>query len=80
MKIILHQLMKERGVTYAQVNQATGISTSTLTNLANGKRDNGGKKNPANIGLENVLGRLCDFFECTPNDLLKPGDNGRYGA
>ena len=38
MKILLAQLMKERELTYRQLEIMTGISRSTLHNVATGKR------------------------------------------
>lgn len=82
MQFVLHQIMKTRGITYAQISKDTGISTHTLINLVKGKKSVGDTDRhlPANIGLEAVLGRLCDYLHCTPNDLIKPGEGGMYGA
>lgn len=60
-KFRLKELMKERDVTFKELNQDTGISTGTLYNI----RENRQKM----IGVD-VLGRLLDFFDCNPNELI----------
>ena len=52
---------KRRRITYRDVRDATGISTSTLFKLANDKA--------AMVGFS-VIDRLCEFLECQPGDLL----------
>ncbi len=48
-------------VTYDEVCKATGIVPSTLSKIANGRT--------TRVDLA-VLEGLCDYFECTPGDLL----------
>lgn len=51
-----------RRYTYADILAATGVSTSTLTDWAQGKLNK--------IALP-TLAALCNFFECQPGDLLE---------
>lgn len=60
-KFRLKELMKERGVTFEELSQAAHVSTSTLYNLRENKQKH--------VGIE-VIGRLLDFFNCQPNDLI----------
>ncbi|GIK36585.1 MAG: hypothetical protein BroJett011_04180 [Chloroflexota bacterium] len=48
-------------VTYRDISEATGISPNTLTLLANNRMKH--------IGLT-TIGRLLDFFDCDPGDLI----------
>ena len=76
MKFRLKELMARKEietgekVTYYSVSKATGISTSTLSNLANNKQKM--------VGLS-VLDRLCAYFQCPIQDLMiyiPEGGNG----
>lgn len=48
-------------VTYADITAATGLSSSTLSNLAQNKI--------TRVDLD-VISRICDFFGCDIGDLL----------
>lgn len=50
-----------RKVSQTEISQATGISQSTLSILESGRTNS--------IDF-NTLVKLCDFFDCTPNDIL----------
>jgi putative transcriptional regulator len=50
-----------RRITYADISQATGVSTNTISNMANNRQD---------LVSLRVVNKLCDFLECTPADLL----------
>ena len=50
-----------RRITYDVISAQTGLSTSTLTRLANDKEER--------VAI-NTLDRLCAFFDCQPGDLL----------
>lgn len=71
MRYALAELMKQKGVSYREVSQATRISTSTLYGLIH--------DTPEKIGTHKVIGRLLDYFGVTPNELILPGPDGRYG-
>ena len=54
--------MAERGLTIKDINKKTDLSRTTISNLYNGYSD----------GIKfHTLEKLCDFLNCTPNDLLK---------
>jgi putative transcriptional regulator len=55
-------LMGERRVKVIDVARAIGVNRNAIDLLY--------KDEAKRIDLE-VLGKLCDFFECTPNDILK---------
>lgn len=65
MKIVISNLrvkMAERGLTIKDVNQATLLSRTTISNLYNGYSD----------GIKfHTLEKLCELFNCYPNDLLR---------
>lgn len=67
-KFRLKELMSERGTTFEEVSRGAHVSTNTLYNL----RENRQKQ----VGVE-VIGRLLDYFDCQPNDLMirVPGQN-----
>jgi putative transcriptional regulator len=48
-------------ITYLDIVAATGISTNTLSRMANNKMEQ--------VGLS-TIDRLCAYFECEPGDLL----------
>ena len=53
--------VEQRRITYALIKEHTRIWPSTLSRLANNSAEQ--------IGLS-VIDRLCDFFACTPGDLI----------
>ena len=63
----LRELMASKGradrtrISYDIIRTETGISTTTLSRLANDRTER--------IDLT-VMDRLCDYFECQPGDLL----------
>jgi len=67
-KLRLRELLTEREnrenrrIRLAEVAQATGISTSTLTPMINNQSDR--------VSLQ-ALAKLCDYLHCTPADLLR---------
>ena len=46
-------------ITYRNINEATGISISTLSDWVNEKREQ-----------DTVLAWLCEYLKCQPGDLL----------
>lgn len=57
----LRLLMAEHNYSIQHVHSETGLSRTTISNLYNGYSD----------GIKfDTLGKLCDLFNCTPNDLL----------
>ncbi|REH87156.1 XRE family transcriptional regulator [Staphylococcus felis] len=53
--------MAEHNYSIQYVHTETGLSRTTISNLYNGYSD----------GIKfDTLGKLCDLFKCTPNDLL----------
>jgi len=60
-KFRLKELMAEREATFEDVSQGARVSTNTLYKM----RENKQKQ----IGIE-VIGRLLDFFNCEPGDLI----------
>ncbi len=63
-KIILAEKEVRDGkrYTYLDIQAATGIATSTLTDWAKGK---------TRYASFDTLAALCHFFECKPGDLLE---------
>jgi DNA-binding Xre family transcriptional regulator len=60
-KFRLKELMLERGVTFEELSRGARVSTNTLYTLRENKQKH--------VGIE-VIGRLLDFFDCQPNDLI----------
>ncbi len=52
---------ERRRITYRDIRSQTGLSTTTLTRLANDRADR--------VALS-VIDRLCAYFQCQPGDLL----------
>lgn len=67
-KFRLRQLMEDRRmrtgetVTYRSIEEATGVSKTILTAMANQRMKQ--------IGVDTTLDRLLTFFDCEPNDLI----------
>lgn len=61
-KIKLREIMWEKEITAVDIYNATGISTSTISNIIHGKRPN--------ISL-NTIDKLCDVLDCRIQDLLE---------
>jgi putative transcriptional regulator len=53
--------LEQHRVTYAVITERTRISPSTLSRMANSELDM--------VGLS-VIDRLCEFFPCTPGELM----------
>lgn len=56
------EFLERRTVTLKEVAEATGIHRVTLSKLANNK--------DYNVGVE-TLGKLCEYFDCTLNDIAE---------
>ena len=52
---------ERRRITYADIRDATGVSATSLSRLAN---DQAGM-----VGMSTIM-RLCDYFDCQPGDLF----------
>ena len=61
-KIKLYELMGENDVTAKEIAKATGLSTTTLTNIK--------RKRYTNVELD-TIDKLCNFFDCKIEDLLE---------
>lgn len=59
--IALYETRTQSGLTYDDISDATGISTNTLSRMAN---------NQQRRMDFSVLERLCDFFGCELHDLI----------
>lgn len=57
----LFEILKERGVSAAELSRATGIEQSTLSNI---------KKRNSGLSLENAL-RIADFLKIDVRELRK---------
>ena len=64
---ILNYEKRNGRLTYEELAGAVGCSKTTIYHMANNIR--------RRVDLD-LLGALCDFFDCTPNDLIV-SDNGR---
>lgn len=61
MKIMLDQLLDDRGISQNQMAKDTGISTSTLRNLNHNRT--------TRISFD-VLEKICGYLNCGVQDLL----------
>jgi len=61
-KFKLDEIMIERGLTYEDVSQGAKVSTNTLYKMRRNQQKQVG------VG---VMGRLLDFLDCEPNDLIE---------
>lgn len=61
-KVKLRELMWQKDVKAVDIFNATGISTSTISNIIRGKRPS--------IRLD-TIDKLCDFLDCRVQDLLE---------
>ncbi len=64
----LKKIMDERGVRIVDLHRELGISRPTITSMI--------KNEPTSISLD-ILDKLCNYFEITPNDFFEvlPFDN-----
>jgi putative transcriptional regulator len=53
---------ENRRIRLAELAQATGVSVNVLTPMINNQADR--------VSLQ-CLGKLCEYFHCTPADLLR---------
>ena len=60
-KFRLDEIMKQKHLTYEQVNKGANVSTSTLYNMRRNRQ--------RQVGVD-VMGRLIDFFDCDPGELI----------
>lgn len=60
--IDLENLLKEKGVSKNKICKACNLQRTQLNNYC--------KNNICRIDL-NILAKMCEFLECTPNDILK---------
>lgn len=67
MKFRLKELMEERGLTYEVVSEGAQVSTSILYSMRKNKQKQ--------VGVA-VIGRILDFLDCEPNDLMIRVKNG----
>lgn len=64
LKIKIGYIMVDKKIkTIAELSRRTGINKNTLNKLVNNDR-------PETLTFENIL-KLCDFFQCTLNDLIE---------
>lgn len=61
MKIMLNQILDNRGLSQNQVSKDTGISTSTLRNLNHNRT--------SRINFD-ILEKLCMYLNCGIEDIL----------
>lgn len=62
MKITLNNTLKEKGHSQYWLAQTTGIATSTINNLCNGKT--------SSIQFD-VLQKICDALDCNVNNVIE---------
>ncbi len=68
LKLRLRELLAQREerenrrIRLAELAQATGVSVNVLTPMINNQADR--------VSLQ-CLGKLCEYFHCTPADLLR---------
>jgi DNA-binding Xre family transcriptional regulator len=60
-KIKIRELLEKKGVTRYRAAKDSGVPYNTLLKLENNKMKT--------IDFSN-LEKLCDYFDCSPNDLL----------
>lgn len=61
MKIILNETLKEKGKSQYWLSLQTGIATSTINNLCNGKT--------SSIQFS-VIDKICDALQCDVSDII----------
>lgn len=67
-KFKLKELMKEHDVTFEELSRQARVSTNTLYNMRENKQKH--------VGVD-VIGRILDFFDCEPGDLIVRVKNGK---
>lgn len=61
MKVMLNQILDEKGISQNQLAKNTGISVSTLRNLNHNKT--------TRISFD-ILEKICIYLNCNVNDIL----------
>lgn len=61
MKIMLNQILENKGISQNQMAKDTGISVTTLRNLNHGRT--------TRISFE-VLEKICQYLDCNVEDIL----------
>ncbi len=61
MKIMLNQILENKGISQNQMSKDTGISVTTLRNLNHGRT--------MRISFE-VLEKICQYLDCSVEDIL----------
>jgi putative transcriptional regulator len=61
MKIMLNQILENKGISQNQMSKDTGISVTTLRNLNHGRT--------TRISFE-VLEKICQYLDCSVEDIL----------
>lgn len=61
-QVRLKNILKERGMTAAELAKKSGVNARTIRDFANGHY--------TRIGLD-ILGKLCQALDCKPGDLLE---------
>lgn len=61
MKVLLHDVLKSKGKSQYWLSQKSGVTTANINNICNGKT--------TSIKF-NVLEKICNTLECTPNEIL----------
>lgn len=64
--IDLEKLLKEKGISKNKIEKHCNMQRTQLNNYC--------KNKITRIDLS-ILARLCDYLECTPNDILKFKEN-----
>ncbi len=61
MKIMLNQILENKGISQNQMSKDTGISVTTLRNLNHGRT--------TRISFD-VLEKMCQYLDCNVGDIL----------
>ena len=67
-KLNLHRILQERGISQAELSRMTGIRPSTVCDLCNNNADF--------IKVEN-LDKICSVLKCDVSDIQKIFENNR---
>lgn len=65
MYITLEDVLKSKGITRYELAKNTGITYPTIDRIYKGE---------ANRISFSTLEAICDYLDCTPNDILKRGE------
>lgn len=61
MKIMLNQILDDKGISQNKLSKDTGISTSTIRNLNHNRT--------TRISLD-ILEKICNYLDCGVEDIL----------